>query len=36
MDIIDIHEGDNGITFFSLMVDGREVGKMMVNITPAY
>jgi len=34
MDIIDIHKGDNGITFFSLMVDGREVGRMMVNITP--
>jgi hypothetical protein len=34
MDIIDIHEGDNGITFFSLMVGGREVGRMMIHMTP--
>ena len=33
METIDIHEGDNGITFFSLMVEGREVGRMMINIT---
>lgn len=34
METIDIHEGNNGIIFFSLMVDGREVGRMMINITP--
>jgi hypothetical protein len=34
MKIIEIHEGERGITFFSLIVDGQEVGRMMVNITP--
>ena len=34
METIDMHEGDNGISFFSLLVDGREVGRMMINITP--
>ncbi|HTE23088.1 hypothetical protein [Flavitalea sp.] len=34
MNIIDIHEGDNGITFFSLMVDGSEAGLMMFNKHP--
>lgn len=33
METINIHEGENGITFFSLMVDGREVGRMMIDIT---
>lgn len=32
METIDIHEGENGITFFSLIVDDREVGRMMINI----
>ncbi|HTE29351.1 MAG TPA: N-acetyltransferase [Chryseolinea sp.] len=34
MEKIEIHEGERGISFFSLNVDGREVGRMMVNITP--
>jgi len=34
METIDIHEGDNGITFLSLKVDSLEVGRMMINITP--
>jgi predicted GNAT family acetyltransferase len=34
MEKIEIHEGEKGISFFSLMVDGQEVGRMMVNITP--
>ena len=34
METIHIHEGDNEITFFSLKVDGREVGRMLINITP--
>lgn len=33
METIDIHEGENGITFFSLIIDGREVGRMLVNIS---
>lgn len=33
MDTIKIHKGGNGITFFSLIVDGREVGRMLVDIT---
>jgi predicted GNAT family acetyltransferase len=33
METIDIHGGENGITFFSLMVDGREVGRMLINVT---
>lgn len=34
MEKIEIHEGEKGISFFSLKVDGQEVGRMMVNITP--
>jgi len=34
MEKIEIHEGEKGISFFSLIVDGQEVGRMMVNITP--
>jgi len=34
MHIIDIHEGNSGTTFFSLMVDGREVGRIVCNIRP--
>ncbi|GAA4318986.1 GNAT family N-acetyltransferase [Compostibacter hankyongensis] len=34
METIDIHEGDNGITFFSLKIDDREVGRMMIDISP--
>ena len=32
METIDTHEGDNGIAFFSLKIDGQEVGRMMVTI----
>ena len=32
MEKIEIHEGEKGITFISLNVDGQEVGRMMVNI----
>jgi len=34
MEKIEIHEGEKGISFFSLHVDGQEVGRMMVHITP--
>ncbi len=34
MDTINIHAGDNGTTFFSLMIDGRKVASMIVTITP--
>ena len=34
MEKIEIHEGEKGISFFSLNVDGQEVGRMMTNITP--
>ena len=34
METIDIHEGNNGIIFFSLLSNGREVGRMLINITP--
>lgn len=34
METIDIYEGNNGITFFSLKIDNREVGRMLINITP--
>jgi hypothetical protein len=34
MEKIEIHEGEKGITFFSLNVNGQEVGRMMVNISP--
>ncbi|PWV51944.1 GNAT family N-acetyltransferase [Chitinophaga sp. S165] len=34
MEKIEMHEGEKGISFFSLNVDGKEVGRMTVNITP--
>ncbi|MGF7230155.1 GNAT family N-acetyltransferase [Arachidicoccus sp.] len=34
MEKIEIHEGEKGVSFFSLIVDGQEVGRMMTNITP--
>jgi len=34
MEKIEIHEGEIGISFFSLHVDGKEVGRMTVQITP--
>jgi predicted GNAT family acetyltransferase len=34
MEKIEIHRSETGISFFSLHVDGREAGRMMVNITP--
>jgi predicted GNAT family acetyltransferase len=34
VETIDIHEGANGITFLSLKIDDREVGRMVINITP--
>ena len=34
MEKIEIHEGEKGISFFSLHVDGQEVGRMMVSIVP--
>lgn len=34
MEKIEIHEGEKGISFFSLNVDGQEVGRMTVHITP--
>jgi len=33
MEKIEIHEGEKGISFFSLKVDGKEVGRMTVSIT---
>lgn len=33
MEKIEIHEGEEGISFFSLNVNGQEVGRMMVHIT---
>lgn len=33
MEKTEIHEGEKGISFFSLNVDGQEVGRMMVHIT---
>lgn len=32
METIILHEHNNGMTFFSLMVDDHEVGRMMINI----
>ncbi len=29
-----MHEGQSGITFFSLKIDEREVGRMMVHMLP--
>lgn len=34
MEKIEIHEGEKGVSFFSLHVDGREVGRMTVSVTP--
>ena len=34
MEKIEIHSGEKGISFFSLAVDGREVGRMLVNSAP--
>jgi predicted GNAT family acetyltransferase len=34
MEKIEIHEGGKGISFFSLSVDGLEVGRMTVDIVP--
>jgi predicted GNAT family acetyltransferase len=34
MEKIEIHKGEKGISFFSLNVDGKEVGRMLVDITP--
>lgn len=34
MEEIEIHKGEKGISFFLLNVDGREVGRMLVNIIP--
>lgn len=34
MEAIDIHEGIKGISFFSLRIDNRDVGRMMISITP--
>lgn len=34
MEKIEIHEGEKGISFFSLHAEGQEVGRMMVHITP--
>src|SRR5688500_3974966 len=33
MEKIEIHTGEKGISFFSLNVDDREVGRMLVNTT---
>lgn len=33
MESIKIHEGEKGISFFSLIVDDHEVGRMTVSIT---
>lgn len=32
MEKIEIHEGQNGISFFSLHADGQEVGRMLVSV----
>ncbi|WP_346319229.1 GNAT family N-acetyltransferase [Chitinophaga sp. YIM B06452] len=34
METIETHEGEKGISFFSLNVGGQEVGRMMVIVTP--
>jgi predicted GNAT family acetyltransferase len=34
METIDLRKGDNGLSFFSLMIDGKEVGRMMITISP--
>ncbi len=34
MEKIEKHEGEKGVSFFSLHVDGQEVGRMMISITP--
>ena len=33
METIDMHEGDSGITFFSLKINNIEVGRIMIYIT---
>ena len=32
MEKIEIHEGENGISHFSINVNGEEVGRMLINI----
>ena len=34
METIKIHEGEKGISFFPLNVEGQEVGRMMVRLSP--
>ncbi len=34
MEKIEIHEGEKGISFFSIHADGQEVGRMLVSVTP--
>lgn len=34
METIEIHEGEKGISFFSIHVDGMEVGRMSVSTEP--
>jgi predicted GNAT family acetyltransferase len=34
MEKIEIHEGEKGISFFSLHADGQELGRMLVSVTP--
>ncbi len=34
MEKIEIHEGEKGISFFSLHTDGQEAGRMLVSVTP--
>jgi uncharacterized protein len=33
MEKIEIHEGEKGISFFSITVDGHEVGRITVSVT---
>ncbi|UAY56014.1 GNAT family N-acetyltransferase [Arachidicoccus terrestris] len=32
METIEIHEGEKGISFFSLNIDGKEIGRMTVSV----
>lgn len=34
MERIEIHKGENEISYFSLNANGQEIGRMMVHITP--
>ena len=34
METVDMHEGENGVTFYSLKIDGQEVGRMLTTINP--